>query len=245
MMFEPIARKSASSEVFDQITARVLGGDLVAGAALPSERRLAEAFGVSRPAVREAIQKLAQAGLVDVRQGDATSVRDFRRHAGPELLSQLLIRDGQPDWAVARSVLEARRMIGTQVARLAASRATAESATALREAAETLASDGDPVAQQVDALAFWEHVVDAADSIAFRLIFNSLRKAYEPTMTAMATVMVAEVGRSDLYHRLAEAISTHDEDAATQTATTLLDLGTAALTAVIDALQAPDSEKDS
>src|SRR6476646_11026284 len=99
-MFEPIARTTTSAAVFDQISARVLGGDLAAGEALPSERRLAEAFGVSRPAVREAIQKLAQAGLVEVRQGESTSVRDFRRQAGPELLPQLLIRDGVPDLAV-------------------------------------------------------------------------------------------------------------------------------------------------
>ncbi|QZS57310.1 GntR family transcriptional regulator [Rhodococcus opacus] len=244
MMFEPIARKSASTEVFDQITARVLGGDLAAGDALPSERRLAEAFGVSRPAVREAIQKLAQAGLVEVRQGDATSVRDFRQHGGPELLSQLLVRDGVPDWAVVRSVLEARRMIGVQVARLAAGRATDESGAALRVAVDRLASDSDPVAQQVGALAFWERVVDTADSIAFRLIFNSLRNSYEKTKTAMAAVILSEVGRTDLYSQLAEAISAHDEVAAAQTATTLLDLGTAAVTAVIDALHQHDSEKD-
>ncbi|OUS96604.1 FadR/GntR family transcriptional regulator [Rhodococcus sp. NCIMB 12038] len=244
MMFEPIARKSASTEVFDQITARVLGGDLGPGEALPSERRLAEAFGVSRPAVREAIQKLAQAGLVEVRQGDATSVRDFRQHGGPELLSQLLIRGGVPDWAVVRSVLEARRMIGVQVARLAADRVTEKSAAALGEAVDHLAAETDPVAQQVAALAFWERVVDTADSIAFRLIFNSLRNAYEPTMTAMAAVMVAEVGRTDLYHQLAEAVSAHDEDLAAHTAATLLDLGTAAVTAVIDTLQQHDSEKD-
>ncbi|MDV7244120.1 MULTISPECIES: FadR/GntR family transcriptional regulator [Rhodococcus] len=237
MMFEPIARKSASTEVFDQITARVLGGDLAAGESLPSERRLAEAFGVSRPAVREAIQKLAQAGLVEVRQGDATSVRDFRQHGGPELLSQLLIRNGQPDWPVVRSVLEARRMIGTQVARLAAGRATPDAAAAVQNAAEALAAASDPVSQQVHALTFWERVVDAADSIAFRLIFNSLRNAYEPTMAAMAGVMVAEVGRSDLYHALADAVAAHDEDTATGVAATLLDLGTAAVTTAIDQLQ--------
>lgn len=74
VMFEPIARKSASGEVYDQIAARVLGGDLAAGVSLPSERHLAEAFGVSRPAVREAISRLAHAGLVEVRQGDRKSV---------------------------------------------------------------------------------------------------------------------------------------------------------------------------
>lgn len=241
-MFEPITRTSTSTAVFDQIASRVLDGELSPGTALPSERRLAEAFGVSRPVVREAVQKLSQAGLIDVRHGESTSVRDFRRSAGPELLGQLLIRNGVPDWSVARSVLEARQTIGLHVARLAAERATAESAQAIRAALAPLFESDDPVDLQVSALAFWECVVDAADSIAFRLIFNSLRHAYEPTMTAMAAVMIAEVGRSDLYEALSTAIASHDTDAAESAAATLLGEGTAAISTVIDSLQQHDSE---
>lgn len=234
VMFEPIARKSASGEVYDQIAARVLGGDLAAGVSLPSERHLAEAFGVSRPAVREALSRLAHAGLVEVRQGEATSVRDFRTQAGPELLPRLLVRDGRPDWGVVRSVLEARQLIGRQVARLAATRATDETQPRLRESVTRLAAGDDPVTLQVAALEFWEHVVDAADSLAFRLIFNSLRNAYEPAMTAMAGVLIVEVGRADLYERLADAIVARDEDGAEHAAGELLDLGTSALTTAID-----------
>ena len=73
-------------EVFDQVLGEVLGGELTPGQALPAERRLAEVLGVSRPAVREALQRLSQAGLIEVRQGDTTTVRDFRRHAGLDLL---------------------------------------------------------------------------------------------------------------------------------------------------------------
>jgi hypothetical protein len=57
--------------------------------------------------------------------------------------------------------------------------------------------DQDPVAQQRHALVFWDHVVDGADSIAFRLMFNSLRAAYEPLLAALATVMQVEVGRPE------------------------------------------------
>ncbi|WP_137873372.1 GntR family transcriptional regulator [Rhodococcus sp. Q] len=242
-MFEPIARTTTSAAVFDQISARVLGGDLLAGESLPSERHLAEAFGVSRPAVREAIQKLTQAGLVEVRQGESTSVRDFRRHAGPELLPHLLITAGTPDWAVARSVLEARRLIGVQVAGLAAARATTETDELLRDSLALLESVRDPVELQRCALVFWEHVVDAAESIAFRLIFNSLRNAYEPTMAALSTVMAAEVGRTDLYRGLATAIADRDADAAATSAATLLDLGTAALTGLIEQLDQTQEEQ--
>lgn len=41
-----------------------------------------------------------------MRQGDATTVRDFRRHAGLDLLPRLLIQGGELDVAVVRSILE-------------------------------------------------------------------------------------------------------------------------------------------
>ncbi len=232
-MFQPVARTSASGAVFDQISVKVLAGELAAGEALPSERKLAEAFSVSRPAVREAIQKLAQAGLVEVRQGESTSVRDFRRQAGPELLPQLLVRDGVPDLTVVRSVLETRELMGPQIAVLAARRISAESARELDTAVDQLGATEDPVELQDRALAFWDVVVDSADSIAFRLIFNSLRAAYEPAMTALASVMVAEVGQTDLYRKLASAITSHDESTAEASAAQLLHTGT---TAIGDAL---------
>ena len=112
MPLQPVSRRSVPDEVFDQLLAEVVGGEFEAGDALPSERRLAEVLGVSRPAVREALQRLAQTGLVEVRQGGATTVRDFRRYAGLDLLPRLLVRRGELDLAVARSILEARLLIG-------------------------------------------------------------------------------------------------------------------------------------
>src|SRR3954453_5168247 len=108
MALQPVRRKSVPEDVFDQIVAEVLNGDMQPGESLPSERRLAEVLGVSRPAVREAIKRLSSAGLVEVRQGDATTVRDFRRHSGLDLLPRLLMRDGEVDVAVVRSILETR-----------------------------------------------------------------------------------------------------------------------------------------
>jgi GntR family transcriptional regulator, transcriptional repressor for pyruvate dehydrogenase complex len=219
---QPVARRSVPDEVFEQIVADVVGGELAPGAALPSERRLAEVLRVSRPAVREALQRMAQAGLVEVRQGDATTVRDFRRHAGLDLLPRLLLPRGELDLAVARSVLEARLHIGPKVAALAAERAGARLAGELRAAIEALAAESDPVERQRHALTFWDHVVDGADSIAFRLMFNSLRAAYEPALAALATVMAEEVGRTDAYRTLADAIVAGDPDAAARAAEDLL-----------------------
>ena len=197
MALQPVNRRSVPEDVFEQIVAEVLSGEMQPGEALPSERRLAEVLGVSRPAVREALKRLTAAGLVEVRQGDATTVRDFRRHAGLDLLPRLLIRAGELDLSVVRSILETRLHNGPKVAELAARRRRPELAALLDDRWRQLADEDDPVEQQRHALTFWDHVVDGADSIAFRLMYNTLRATYEPALAALATMMADEVGRPD------------------------------------------------
>ena len=86
-------------------------------------------------------------------------------------------------------------------------RRSADAVTALEQA------EGSE-ARQHAALAFWDAVVDAADSIVFRLLFNSLRMAYEPAITALGPVMDAEVDNLAGYRALATAISVGAPDEA-------------------------------
>ena len=239
MALQPVSRRSVPEEVFEQILGEVLSGQMQPGESLPSERRLAEVLGVSRPAVREALKRVAAAGLVEVRQGDATTVRDFRRHAGLDLLPRLLLRGGAAgaglDLAVARSILEARLHNGPKVAELAARRRAPDLPALLEASIRDLEADVDPVGQQLHALTFWDHVVDGADSIVFRLMFNTLRGAYEPALPALATMMAAEVGQVGAYRVLARCIDHGDPVAAEAAARHLLEPATRAL---IDALTA-------
>jgi DNA-binding FadR family transcriptional regulator len=236
MALQPVNRRSVPEDVFEQIVAEVLSGQMQPGESLPSERRLAEVLGVSRPAVREALKRVSAAGLVQVRQGDSTTVRDFRRHAGLDLLPSLLLRGGELDLEVARSILEARLHNGPRVAELAAHRRRPELAALLEDSVRLLESEGDPIERQRCALTFWDHVVDGADSIVFRLMYNTLRAAYEPALPALATVMQAEVGRPDAYRRLADAIAAGDADRAVHAARELLEPATGALMAALNSL---------
>ena len=190
MALQPVNRRSVAEEVFEQIATEVLSGEMHPGDALPSERRLAELLGVSRPTVREAIKRLSGAGLVDVRHGDATTVRDFRRHAGLDLLPRLLWRGGKLDVSVARSILEARLRTGPKAAELAAERRGPELAELLYNSVRTLEAEDDPIERQRHALTFWDHVVDGADSIVFRLMYNAFRAAYEPALADLASAMM-------------------------------------------------------
>lgn len=238
MPLQPVQRRSVAEDVFEQLIHEVTGGGIGPGEALPSERRLAEVLGVSRPAVREALQRLSQAGFVDVRQGGATTVLDFRRSAGLDLLPRLLVRDGDLDVSVAKSILEARLLIGPKVAELAAVRGV--SSDALRAVVRALEATSDPVERQRHALELWEQIVDAADSIAFRLMFNSLRAAYEPTLDALAALMSEEVDRIEAYDDLVDALAAGDGPLARQRAEDLLGPATHSLIHAIDLLEAAE-----
>ena len=235
MVLRPVNRRSVPEDVFDQIVADVLSGEMQPGEALPSERRLAEVLGVSRPAIREALKRLAAAGLVEVRQGDATTVRDFRRTAGLDLLPTLLMRGGDLDLDVVRSIVETRLHNGPKIAELAAQRGGPHAHESLDGALAALADEPDPVVAQRSALDFWDNVVDCAESIAFRLMFNTLRATYEPVLPALAAVMAAEMERIDDYRALADAVIGGEADAARAAAQRLLEPATTALlTALAD-----------
>ncbi|MDZ7886841.1 MAG: GntR family transcriptional regulator [Mycobacterium sp.] len=237
MALQPVNRRSVPEDVFEQIVAEVISGEMKPGDALPSERRLAEVLGVSRPAVREALKRLTSTGLVEIRQGDTTTVRDFRRHAGLDLLPRLLFRAGELDIAVVRSILETRLHNGPKVAELAAARRGPELATLLDAAIDALSTDTDPVQRQRHALSFWDHLVDGADSIAFRLMYNTLRATYEPALPALAVMMAAEVGNPEAYRGIAVAVRAGDADAAAAAARALLEPATTALLGALTELE--------
>ncbi|MGW5382229.1 FadR/GntR family transcriptional regulator [Nocardia sp. NPDC003963] len=227
MALKRIARRSVPDEIFDQLVDDVLTGELAPGSTLPAERQLAEALGVSRPTVREAVQRLARAGLVEIRQGGSTTVRDPRRSGGLELLPRLILRGGRLDHSVVRSILETRASLGREVAGLAAGRHGAAIGPALTAAVDELAAQQDSLDRQRVALIFWDHLVDAADSIVYRLLFNQLRAVYEPAMAALTGVMDTEVGRPDRYRALAAAVTTGDAESARARAAELLSPATA------------------
>lgn len=240
MAYRPVTRRTLSDDVFDQLVDNVLDGDPAVGEALPSERRLAEVLGVSRPAVREALQRIAQTGLVEVRQGGSTLVRDFRRSAGLDLLPRLLVRGGRLDASIARSVIEARAEVGPGIAALAATRGGPGLAAGLDKVIARMTATTDAIVLQELALDYWDLLVDGADSLVFRLMYNSLRTAYEPALPALAAILADEVGQVEPYRLLAAAIRAGDAPTARAAATRVL---TPTAEALLEAFAAMEDEQ--
>lgn len=68
----------------------ILDGDYPPGATLPGERELAAQLGVTRPTLREALQRLGRDGWLDIQHGKSTRVTDYWRQGGLNVLSALV-----------------------------------------------------------------------------------------------------------------------------------------------------------
>ena len=116
--------RPAASRLSDTIAAelekRILEGSLKPGDRLPPERALALDLGVSRPSLREAIQKLVSKGLLSTRHGGGTHVTDRLEAHFVDPWQDML--KGHP--LLHRDLLEFRQMLESQAAALAAERAT-------------------------------------------------------------------------------------------------------------------------
>jgi DNA-binding FadR family transcriptional regulator len=131
-----IARRKLSDEVFDRLKQMILAGERQPGSVMPSERELTTRFGVGRPAVREAMQQLANMGLVEINHGGRARVLQLT----PQSLMRQVDQTAQIMLSLSPASLEhlksARIFFERGMARAAASRATPEDIAQLRETLE-------------------------------------------------------------------------------------------------------------
>jgi DNA-binding FadR family transcriptional regulator len=201
-----IERSLVSDQVFGILCEGILSGRYEAGEKLPTQRALAAKLGVNMASVREAVKRLEQLRLVDVRHGDAMRVRDWRSDGGLDVIAHVLFRAGGFDADTLEDLLEARRLMLSEAARLAAERRTDEEAGRLGELAERLADAQDPEAAQRLDWAFMELLVEAAGNLVFRLVLNSIRELYFARADAFAAVAAQPAELAPLYRRAARAV---------------------------------------
>jgi GntR family transcriptional regulator, sialic acid-inducible nan operon repressor len=132
-MAETIQRRKLYQEVLDRLMERIRSGEIAPGEQLPSERELMEAYGVGRPAIREALQTLERSGIVEIAHGERARVVI---PTAQSLIAQIavgamhLLR-AQPD--MLDHLKSARLFLETGTARMAAEHATPDDIERLRE----------------------------------------------------------------------------------------------------------------
>lgn len=158
---------------------RIRTGQWAVGERIPSETELASEIGVGRSSVREAVRVLVRDGLLDIRRGVGTFVSETP--AGDPGFEQLLRRSR------ILEVLEVRRALETEAARLAAERARPEDlADVRRQLAERHARQPLDAASFVEAdLDFHHAVVELAGNSVLSALFASVRPVLHEVLVEM------------------------------------------------------------
>ncbi len=134
MKVEIVKSERLYLKVADQIASLIRSGELEKGRRLPSERDLADMFGVSRPSIREAMIALEISGMVDIRSGSGVYV----------------VNTGNPmsilsDAPGPIEMLEARMLIEGEAAALAASRLTDDDLTLIKQCLDEIEDENSAI----------------------------------------------------------------------------------------------------
>jgi len=208
----PIPRVSVPDLVFERLREAILAGVYRPGERLPTQRALAADLEVNIATVREALKRLEQLRLVEIRHGDATRVLDWRRSGGLEAL----ILQGSGEQAIVSDLMEARRLLLVEAAWLAAERRSDEQAKTLLELAAAVGKARDQQASLLADWAFMAALVEAGGNLVFQLIMNSVRELYLPRAEAFRMLVSDMDLAAPLYERIASCIEGRDATGAAE-----------------------------
>ena len=133
-VFRAIEQKKVSSQIVDQVKTLISSGKLKPGDTLPPERELMKVFNVSRPTLREALNMLSIMGFIQVSQRQRTKVKSLVPSNITEPLRHLL----KEDIKTSLELVDARAIIETANAALAAERADEQDIARLEECIEKM-----------------------------------------------------------------------------------------------------------
>jgi DNA-binding FadR family transcriptional regulator len=218
----PLTRAQA---VADRLRQEILRGNFRAGERLPAERELAARLGVNRGAVREALGKLEQLGLVEIRQGGGTTVRPLGE-ASVEVVRHLLFVEGRVNPVLAAQICDVQEMLIAGAARLAVERGSDDALLRARDLVRRLgrpSTTEDELAEILERL--MAIVTEQSGNLVIQLLRNTLRlvlaqlgphrRFFRPSRDAMRPAVDA----------LVRAVEQRDRAAAEETVRALLRAG--------------------
>ncbi len=172
--WNPIQKPAEIAE--QRLLEAILSRHFAVNSTLPSERDLAAQIGVTRPTLREALQRLSRDGWLDIQHGKPTRVRDYWQEGNMGVLSVLAQMPSQQSPDFVTHLLEIRVLLAPAYIRQAMKQAASEIAALLANYAD-LADDPATFAR-----ADWElhHLLTlrAANPI-FCLLLNSFQNLYQ------------------------------------------------------------------
>jgi GntR family transcriptional repressor for pyruvate dehydrogenase complex len=180
-LFQKLDKSSFPEQIADSIRETIVRKQLMAGDRLPSERVLAEEFGVGRSSIREGIRALAALGVLEVHPGNGTYVSTNLTSSILHPLSWAIFLSGN----LGHDLVEARLVVEPAIAELAALRAEPQDLEVLGEAYDKMVSSkGDPDSLADADLAFHLRLAKIAGNRIFYETIVGLQHLLRPLMSA-------------------------------------------------------------
>ncbi|MEU6841112.1 FadR/GntR family transcriptional regulator [Streptomyces sp. NPDC046716] len=210
-LLRPVVRESSVSEVAKRLLDHLSAGNIRPGTRLPAERQLAEALGVARSSVRGALSALDVLGIVEIRPGSGSYVREGTSEFLPRAINWGLML-GQRR---TQDLVEVRTYMEGVSARLAAERATDEDVARLEEHLRHMREAGGDVRAFVDAdIAFHLECANIARNTVLSDILHSIRALLQVWMERVNDIEGTVTGTLCEHDAVLEAIRSRDPEAA-------------------------------
>lgn len=240
-MSSAVKKKTTGQTVFEDIRDKIIAGEYPPGSHLPSERDLVSTLGISRGAIREAIQRLEQANLVTVNHGGGTKVNNYLQTAGLDLVVNLINQKSTGfDLKTVRSLIEMRTALGVDAAKLAAQRRSEQVKDDLLAKLEEMQNTKNPDQLQQLVLEVWDLIIDGSENVAYKLSMNTLRETYSKFSNMMGSVALNSFRWND-YQKLINAIASKHHVKAESIARTMVERDTKKILDLVDSGLKPAS----
>jgi GntR family transcriptional repressor for pyruvate dehydrogenase complex len=200
----------SADETFRLLESKIISGEYQQGECLPSERKLAEEYGISRPGIREVLQRLEERGLIEVRPGLGSYVMELMPTRGSATLEHLVLRGD----VTAREVIVARSMLEGEAAAIAAQARTGADIDRMQRLLAAFDEATDiRLAAELD-IAFHESIVLAAANPVLQVMFGAIRDMTQAMILRSLTDRVARHVGAPVHHNVLEAIIAQDSERA-------------------------------
>jgi GntR family transcriptional repressor for pyruvate dehydrogenase complex len=197
-------------QIVEQIEDSIRKGRLKPGDQLPPERELAQQFGVSRTAVREAVRALHEKQLVEAYSGKGTFVTHGRSSAIRSSLGSL-VKDGRARGTAY--LLEVREILEPEIAALAATRIEEQGLATLRDAVAVMdRSYDDPEAFVEADLDFHLALAEAADNPVILSLLDSIVDLLREQRTKICMLRGGPERGQAHHKKILKAIAARDPD---------------------------------
>ena len=201
------APQRPNSYAEQMLLSAILDGTFQPGSTLPGERTLAAELGVTRPTLREAIQRLARDGWLTVRQGKSTVVNDYWRDGGLNVLNTLVHHGEHLPQGFVTNLLEVRLQLAPAYTREAVAR---EAQTVLKflDGRESLLDD--PAAYADFDWRLHRQLTYSSGNPIYTLILNGFGDFYEQLARIYFIPTEARARSLGFYISLAQAAKDRD-----------------------------------